>query len=118
MNLENAFLKLVLAAVSAVSALNGYSADAPSPIPGGFPRAGLQLWLSASQVEQTEGGGQAVEKYVIAQYQRNPGANPPTAATATTPATLPGKGPAQHPFPLRRGMGYAEAPGAVHLHRP
>jgi hypothetical protein len=98
MNLENAFLKLVLAAVSAVSALNGYSADAPSPSPGDFPRAGLQLWLSASRVEQTEGGGQAVEKYVIAQYQRNPGANPPTAATATTPATLPGKGPAQHPF--------------------
>jgi hypothetical protein len=98
MNLENVFLKLALAAVSTVSALNVYSAEAPRPIPGDIPRAGPQLWLSASQVEQIEGGGQAVEKYVIAQDQMNPGANPATAATATIPAALPGKGPAQHPF--------------------
>jgi len=97
-NLEKAFLELVLAAVSAISALNAYSAEAPPPIPGDFPRGSLQLWLSGSQVERTEGGGQAGEEYVIAQYQINLAANPATAATATTPAALPGKGPAQHPF--------------------
>jgi hypothetical protein len=55
MNLKNAFLKLVLVAVSVVSALNAYPDHTPPPIRGDFPKAGLQLWLSASQVEQTHG---------------------------------------------------------------
>jgi hypothetical protein len=58
--MKNALLKLALAAVSAASALNAYSADPPATAaskatPADFPKAGLRLWLSAGQVEQTEG---------------------------------------------------------------
>ena len=45
--MKSAFLKLVLVAISAASALSMTAGD--------FPQAGLELWLSAGQVEQTNG---------------------------------------------------------------
>ena len=51
--MKHAFLKPALAAVSAALALNAYSAGAPAA--GDFPKDGLELWLSAGQVEQADG---------------------------------------------------------------
>jgi hypothetical protein len=53
MNMRNAYLKLALPAVSAALALNACAAAAPTP--ADFPKTNLLLWLSAGQVEQTDG---------------------------------------------------------------
>ena len=62
LNMTSAFLKLALVAASVASAINTCPADAPAaatleatPTPGDFPKAGLQLWFCASQVEQADG---------------------------------------------------------------
>jgi hypothetical protein len=52
--MKSAFLLPALAAVSAALALNAYSAGT-APAAADFPKAGLELWLSAGQVEQTDG---------------------------------------------------------------
>ena len=51
MKMKHSHLILALATTSLVFALNGHAADAPAD----FPKAGLELWLSAGQVEQTNG---------------------------------------------------------------
>jgi hypothetical protein len=52
--MKSAFLIPTLAAVSAALALNAYAAGA-APAAADFPKTGLELWLSAGQVEQAGG---------------------------------------------------------------
>ena len=80
--MKNAFLKPALAVLSAAVAFNAYSAGAPAP--GDFPKAGLELWLSAGQVEQADG--------VITVIKDLSGAG--NDARRNAPATTPANNPA------------------------
>ncbi len=99
LNMTTAFLKLAMVAASVASAINTYSVDTaaaatlePRPMPGGFPKAGLQLWLCASQVEQADGAVTLIKD--LSGNENHARRDAPSA----TPAALPGKGAAQHPF--------------------
>ena len=53
MKMKSLMMKRALLAVVAASAFNAYSADTPAAadLKVDFPKAGLELWLSAGQVE-------------------------------------------------------------------
>ena len=80
--MKSAFLKTALAAVSAALALNSYSAGTPAA--GDFPKAGLELWLSAGQVEQADG---TISVLKDLSGSENPAKrDPPTATPVTNPS--------------------------------
>ena len=86
MSMKSAFLKLTLFAVIAALALNAYSADAPAatPVSDSFPKAGLQLWLSAGHVEQTDGTITVIKD--LSGKENHAQRDPATAKPATNPA--------------------------------
>ena len=93
MNMINAFLKRTLIVASAAAAITTYSADnsaaatfKPQAIPADLPTAGLQLWLSASQVEQT--GGVITLIKDLSGNENHARRTPPSAAPATNPALV------------------------------
>jgi len=75
--MKSAFLKPALAAVSAALALNAYSAGT-APAAADFPKTGLELWLSAGQVEQTDGSITVIKDL---SGSENPARRDPPAAT-------------------------------------
>jgi len=79
--MKDTFLKPALAAVCAAFACNAYSAGAPAP--GDFPKAGLELWLTAGQVEQADGAITVIKDLSGA------GNDAKRNAPATTPANNP-----------------------------
>jgi len=80
--MKNAFLKPALAAVCAAFAVNAYSAGAPAA--GDFPKAGLELWLSAGQVEQADGVITAIKD--LSGSGNDAKRNAPAATPAGNPA--------------------------------
>jgi len=91
LNMTNAFLKLALIAASAASAVTMCSADKPAaatsnatPVAGDFPKAGLQLWLCASQVEQADGAITIIKD--VSGNENHARRDPPSASPATNPA--------------------------------
>jgi hypothetical protein len=91
LNMTNAFLKLALMAASAASVVNTYSADTPAaatanatPVAGDFPKAGLQLWLCASQVEQADGAITVIKD--LSGNENHARRDPPSASPASNPA--------------------------------
>ena len=86
-----AFLKLASIAASAASAISTYSADTraadtfkATPTAGDFPRAGLQLWLCASQVEQVDGVVTLIKD--LSGNENHARRDPPSASPASNPA--------------------------------
>ncbi len=80
--MKAALPKSALAAISAALALNAYSAGAPAP--GDFPKTGLELWLSAGQVEQADGVITLIKD--LSGSGNDAKRTPATAAPATNPA--------------------------------
>jgi hypothetical protein len=89
MNVKNALLKLALAAVGAASAFPTCVAEPPAAaankaVPGDFPKTGLQLWLSAGQVEQTDGVLTVIKD--LSGHENHARRDPASAPPATNPA--------------------------------
>jgi len=91
LNMTNAFLKLALIAATAALAINTYSADTraadtfkATPTAGDFPKAGLQLWLSASRVEQADGVVTLIKD--LSGNKNDARRDPPAASPGTNPA--------------------------------
>ena len=91
MRIKSELLKLLLAALGLASALSGSGADTTvtsaikaTPFPEHFPRTGLQLWLSAGQVEQTDGVVTALKD--LSGNENHAWRDPASANPATNPA--------------------------------
>jgi hypothetical protein len=91
MRIKSDLLKLLLAALGLASALSGSGADTTvtsaikaTPFPEHFPRTGLQLWLSAGQVEQTDGVITAIKD--LSGNENHARRDPASANPATNPA--------------------------------
>jgi hypothetical protein len=86
--MKSVLLKLLLCAVGAIFVSNAYSADLPAAsatkATGDFPKAGLQLWLSAGQVEQTDGSITLIKD--LSGKEDHARREPATAKPATNPA--------------------------------
>jgi hypothetical protein len=86
MKIENLVAKHALVAFLAASAVNIYSAEtaAARDSNGDFPKAGLQLWLSAGQVEQADGTITLIKE--LSGNENQARRDPVTAMPLTNPA--------------------------------
>ena len=88
MKMKSLMMKRALLAVVAASVFNAYSADTPAAadLKVDFPKAGLELWLSAGQVEQTDGAVTLIKD--LSGNENHARRDPATALPLTNPALV------------------------------